>query len=131
MKNYSYLAVYSIFLLAFSCLTACAPQIAGERVSPLEEAAPHTITVYENNHFKEEKLAFEFPEEMRYREDRVKLDNDEIVSQMVPVTRIEILLVGKDGKLTTRDNAVRIVINDYAADGKWLQCTHMLRKSSP
>lgn len=34
MKNYSHLAVYSIFLLAFSWLTACAPQIATRQDAP-------------------------------------------------------------------------------------------------
>ena len=61
--------------------------VTGERVSLLEKAAPHTITIYENNQLKEEKPASEFPAEMRYREYRVTLDNGEVVSRLANSAR--------------------------------------------
>lgn len=91
-------------------------------------AGEHLIVVYENNLFKEIKKATDFPENMRFREAHVMRDG-KIVTEMVPVARIEILLVGADGKQTTADKAVRMVITDYAEDGKELQRNTMLRSS--
>lgn len=88
----------------------------------------HSIVVYENNIFKEEKSASEFPESMRYREIRIKQDNGETVSKKVPVTRIEVLLIGADGKLTTSDKATQIVVQDFAADGTPLEHTKLIKQ---
>ena len=101
----------------------------GEGALPSESETSHYITVYENNVLKEQKPASEFPEFMRYREKTVKQDNHSVMGK-VPVARIEILIIGKDGKPTTSDKAAFIEIHEYAADGTWLGNNIMTRKNS-
>jgi hypothetical protein len=93
-------------------------------------ADTHSIVVYENNQFKEEKPASEFPETMRFREDRITQEDGTVVNKNVPVARLEVLLIGEDGKLTTADKATRIEIKDFAADGTLLQNTMMFKKGA-
>ncbi|MDR3361816.1 MAG: hypothetical protein LBO64_03100 [Desulfovibrio sp.] len=101
------------------------------REMPIDMPADtHSIVVYENNQFKEKKPASEFPETMRFREVRITREDGTVVSTKVPVARIEVLLIGEDGKMTAADKATQIVIQDFAVDGTPLENTKMLKKGA-
>jgi hypothetical protein len=90
----------------------------------------HIIVIYENNQFKEKKQATELPESMRFGEVRIKQDDGTVIYKKVPVARIDVLLIGEDGKMTTSDKATQIVVQDFAADGIPLENTKLFKKNT-
>lgn len=88
----------------------------------------HSIIIYENNELKEESPASKFPENMRYRYVESKQENGEIVDIKVPVAKIEVIFWGADGKLTTPDKAIKILITDYDSAGNVLNRNTMIKK---
>ena len=65
---------------------------------------------------------------MRFRPVTITSDDGKVTTKMIPVGKIEVLLIDKDGKLTTPDNAVEIIIQDYSADGIPLQNNKMVNE---
>ena len=127
MKNCYRTIIFTLFLSSLppACSTGTSH---AERIEQAGDESNRSIIVYENNIFKEEVYASKLPESMRYRDVNGKRDNGVTISEKIPVVRIEILLVGEDGKLTTPDKAVLVEIHDYAANGEWLGNTIMRRK---
>ena len=114
MKRFKKLLLCALALFSPVCLA----QAAGDR----PPANPtHSIALCENGTLKNEKPASEYPEEIRFKK---------AGGQWVPVTRIEVVFVGKKGRVNSSDEAERIVIHYYGADGAMVDLLTM-RKNLP
>lgn len=98
----------NLLLCAFTFLFSASLAYAASGDGPPENPV-HSIALYENGVLKEEKPAAEYPEEIRFKKAGGK---------WVPVTRIEVGFIGKGGRVDSSDEATRIVIYYYGADGK-------------